>query len=214
MAAGLPGVITQAPFRTFRPRDLGGTYTQPSVQLHRLAKQGRVRKVAHGYYLAVPDDESVDWQPTIEDVAAGVATTIFGERVPILMHLTAARQLGAIPRALALAVVAVPRQHDPIRLLGPRAGRIIFVEREVDDLDAVLRPLPLGRALVTTPEQTVLDLARRPHLGELPGEATEALRFLVPQCDDGRLEELAGRQRMRVTLKRIREEFPADQGMS
>jgi hypothetical protein len=179
-----------------------------------LERQGRVRKVAHGYYLAVPEDQHPGWQPTMEDVAAGVATTVFGERVPVLMHLTAARLFGAIPRALALAVVAVPRQHDPILLRGARAGRIIFVERDVNDLDAVLRSLPLGQALVTTPEQTVLDLARRPQLGQLPGEVTEALRVLVPQCNEARLEELAVGQRMRATLRRVRREFPANRGAS
>jgi hypothetical protein len=77
------------------------------------------------------------------------------------------------------------------------------VERDVDRIDAVLRPLALGHGLVTTPEQTVLDLARRPQLGELPGETADAVRVLLPRCDVGHLEALAGRLRMKATLRRI-----------
>lgn len=205
MVVGLPAAVTQAPLRTFRPRDLTGTYAQPSEALYRLTRQGRVRKVAHGYYVAVPDDERPSWQPTIEDIAAGIATAIYGDRVPVLMHLTAGRVLGAVPRALAVALVAVPRQHDPIRLHGDRGGTLVFVERHVDVLDAVLRQVELGSVLITTPEQTVLDLARRPQLGGLPAETEAAVRALVPQCDATRLEELAGAQRMEATFKRVRD---------
>lgn len=203
MGIGLPTAMTRAPLRTFRPRDLAEVYAQPSEALHRLAGQGRVRRVAHGYYVAVPDDENDLWWPAVEDVAAGVATAIFGERVPVLMHLTAARLHGAVPRALAVAVVAVPEQHEPVRLLGTRAGTVRFVRREVAQLDAVLRRLELGPALVTTPEQTVLDLARRPRLVGLEGEAADAVRQLLPRCDRDRLQRLAAEQRMRATLARV-----------
>lgn len=212
--AGVPAAITQAPLRTVRPRDLAGTYTQPSVHLLRLEKQGRVLKVAHGYYVAVPDDATPAWLPTIEDVAAGVATAIYGERVPVLMHLTAARVFGLLPRAIGVAIVAVPRQHDPIDLAGDRPGRLLFVERDVERLDAVLRPIALGQMLVTSAEQTVLDLARRKHLGGLPGEADDAMRALLPRCDPDRLQELADGQRMKATLRRVRQAADADERRS
>lgn len=203
MGTGLPAAITRAPLRTFRPMDLHDTYAQPSEALHRLTRQGRVRKVAHGYYVAVPDDQNELWWPAIEDVAAGVATAIYGERVPVLMHLTAARLHGAVPRALAVAVVAVPEQHDPIRLLAERAGTIRFVRRDVAALDAVLRHVELGAVLITTPEQTLLDIARRPRLVPAEGEAADAVRGLLPRCDRQRLHRLAAEQRMRATLKRV-----------
>ncbi|MGQ0625671.1 MAG: type IV toxin-antitoxin system AbiEi family antitoxin domain-containing protein [Sporichthyaceae bacterium] len=204
MAVGLPAAMTRAPLRTFRPRDLTGSYAQPSEALHRLTRQGRVRTLAHGYYVAVPDDEGPLWHPQIEDIAAGVATAIYGERVPVLMHLTAARLHGAIPRAVGIALVAVPEQHDPIRLSGERGGTVRFVKRAVEQLDAVLRRIELGFALATTPEQTVLDLARRPALGGMEVEAREAVRALWSRCDQDRLDELAGVQRMAATLRRLR----------
>jgi predicted transcriptional regulator of viral defense system len=200
---GLPTPITRAPLRTFRPRDLTDVYTQPSVQIHRLMQQERVKKIAHGLYYVVPDDQGPTWAPTLEALAAGVATAIFGERVPVLMHLSAARLHGALPRAIGQAFVAAPRQHAPIHVTEDDA-RITFVSRDVDVLDAVLHPTDLGPALITTPEQTVLDLAKRPALGGMPGDAHAAVRVLLAQCDNDRLAELAREQRMTRTLSRLR----------
>jgi AbiEi antitoxin C-terminal domain len=201
--ATLPGVITRAPLRTFRPQDLAEVYSQPSVQLHRLIQDPRVRKAAHGLYYTVPDDQDPAWTPTLEAVAAGVATALFGERVPVLMHLTAARLLGALPRAIGRAFVAVPRQHAPLDLTDRPAATVTFVARDVDGLDAVLRPTDLGPALLTTPEQTVLDLTKRPTLGGMPDECRAATRVLLPRCDEARLEEIARAQRMVRTLDRL-----------
>ncbi|MGY1709141.1 type IV toxin-antitoxin system AbiEi family antitoxin [Geodermatophilus sp. SYSU D00758] len=204
--AGLPGEMTRAPLRTFRPQDLAEVYSQPSVQLHRLIRDPRVRKAAHGLYYTVPDDQDPTWMPTLEAVAAGVGTAIFGERVPVLMHLTAARLLGALPRAIGQAFVAVPRQRAPLHLTDRPAATVTFVARDVDALDAVLHPTDLGRALVTTPEQTALDLTRRPRLGGMPDDCRAAARVLLPRCDPERLEEIAKAQRMLRTLDRLRAE--------
>ena len=71
------------------------------------------------------------------------------------------------------------------------------------ELDAVLITTDLGPALATTPEQTVLDLAR----GDTQRndvDAQEAIAALWPGCDQAILEEIAGRQRMRATLARLR----------
>ncbi len=201
---GLPIAITRAPLRTFRPQDLAGTYTQPNVQLHRLARQHRVKRAAHGLYYAVPDDQGPTWVPTLEALAAGVATALFGERVPVLMHLTAARLHGALPRALGRAFVAAPRHHAPIQVTDRPAGTITFIARDVDKLDAVLHPTDLGRALITSPEQTVLDLTKRPGLGGMPEECHAALDVLLPRCDEDHLVQLAREQRMVRTLDRLR----------
>ena len=201
---GLPTAITRAPLRTFRPQDLAGTYTQPNVQLHRLTRQRRVKKAAHGLYYAVPDDQGPTWVPTLEALAAGVATAIYGERVPVLMHLTAARLHGALPRAIGQAFVAAPRHHAPIQVTDRTAGTITFITRDVDTLDAVLHQTDLGPALVTTPEQTVLDLTKRPGLGGMPEECRAAVGVLLPRCDEDRLAELAREQRMVRTLDRLR----------
>jgi hypothetical protein len=204
--ANLPGAITRAPLRTFRPRDLAAVYSQPSVQLHRLIRDPRVRKAAHGLYYTVPDDQDPTWTPTLEAVAAGIATALFGERVPVLMHLTAARLLGALPRAIGQAIVAVPRQHAPLRLADRTAGTVTFVARDVDGLDAVLHPTDLGPTLITTPEQTVLDLTKRLQLGGMPDECRAAIRVLLPRCEPERLDEIARAQRMVRTLERLRAE--------
>lgn len=201
--ADLPAAITRAPLRTIRPQDLTAVYTQPSVQLHRLARQNRVKKAAHGFYYAPPDDQYPTWLPTLEAVAAGVATAIFGERVPVLMHLTSARLLGALPRAIGTAFVAVPRQHAPIQLADRQGATVTFVARNVEELDAVLHRTDLGPTLITTPEQTALDLTKRPHLGGMPDECQAAVRALLPRCDQERLAELARTQRMVRTLDRL-----------
>ena len=67
-------------------------------------------------------------------------------------------------------------------------------------------PVPMAtelvRALVTTPEQAVLDLARvDPRAEDL--DAQKAIDALWPEYDPGVLEEIAGRQRMRATLERV-----------
>jgi transcriptional regulator with AbiEi antitoxin domain of type IV toxin-antitoxin system len=204
MPSGLPEALTRAPLRTIRPQDLVAIYTQPSVQLHRLTSQGRIRKVAHGYYYALPDDQGPNWTANLEAVAAGIATAIYGERIPVLMHLSAARLHGALPRAIGTAIVAVPRKHHTITLASPPGAQLVFVQRDVDRLDATLNRTDLGLALGTSVEQTVLDLTKRPGLGNLRNEATAAVAALLPQCDADRLDELASSQNMRSTLARLR----------
>ena len=191
--ARLPLEFTRAPMRTVRPKDLAGVYAYPRVQIARLVEQGAVVRVAHGYAVAVPDDQDRDWKPTVEEAAAGIAAAIFGQRQTVLMGITAARIHQAIPRALGNAVVAVPHQHRPIALEG--GGKVLFVARATERLDARLETLETGRALVTTPEQTMLDLAKRPTLGGAPEEAQAALFNLLPRVDVAKIEHLARAQR-------------------
>ncbi|MFC7573142.1 hypothetical protein ACFQX8_12380 [Klenkia terrae] len=108
----VPTAITQAPLRTIRPQDLAAVYTQPNVQLARLTRGGRVRKAAPGLYYALPDDQDVTWLPTLEAVAAGAATALYGDRVPVLMHLTAARLHGALPAPSASPSSPSPPDGD------------------------------------------------------------------------------------------------------
>ena len=78
------------------------------------------------------------------------------------------------------------------------------MRRDTDRLDAERVHTDLGAALATTVEQTLLDLAHRPDLGDVPAEARAAIRALWPRGDTDRLTEIAGRQRLRSALNRAR----------
>lgn len=199
------GQITNAPLRTIRAVDLSDAYTQPGVQLKRLVGQGDLHRLARGVYYAPPDDVTESWIPTMEAAAAAVATAFFGDRVPVLMHLTAARMHGAVPRALAVGIVAVPRQQKPMPLTDRQHGRVLFVKRDVSTLDAVLTATELGAVLTTTREQTLLDLAKRPQLGDDPGQVEEAIRALLPRVDFETVARLAREQRARAAYVMLRD---------
>ena len=130
-----------------------------------------------------------------------MATSLYGDRVPVLTGLTAARMHRALPRAISVGYVAVPTRRRALRL-ADRDGEVRFVTRAVSELDAVAMATELGQTLVTTVEQTVLDLARADSRGE-DLDTQQAIEALWPQCDPAVLEEIAGRQRMRATLRRV-----------
>jgi len=161
--------------------------------------------LAGGVYAVVPQEfTGLEWRPALEAAAGGVGAALLGADAAVVMGLSAARMHGALPRALAVGVVAVPRQHRPIRLLD-RDAQVVFVARDVDRLDAELVDTEVGRLLVTGVEQTALDLARRPELGGAPDQAREAARVLWGRCDPLVVDGLAGRQRLRAAAKRLRE---------
>ena len=108
-----------------------------------------------------------------------------------------------VPRALGIAIVAVAGDRRDI-VLRDRDGLVHFVQRETDVLDAELMTTDLGQCLVTTAEQTVLDLAHRPNLGHVAEEARAAIVALLPRCNEETLERLAGQQRLRAALTRVR----------
>lgn len=149
-----------------------------------------------------------EWRPSIEAAGAGIATSVFGPSTPVMMSLSAARLHGAVPRAMSIAIVATPNQHRPIDFTYTN-GRILFVNRAVASLDAELVRTELGGVLATGPEQTVLDLARRPNLGDLPQETYAAIATLWPRCDPKFLEELATEQRLKSALSRARQMLEA-----
>ncbi|MGU3432605.1 type IV toxin-antitoxin system AbiEi family antitoxin [Actinomycetes bacterium M1A6_2h] len=141
--------------------------------------------------------------PALEAGAAGVAVAAFGPENAVVMGISAARLHGVVPRALATAVVAVPTRHDAIRF-ADRPAMLRFVVRDTTSLDAERVETELGAALVTTAEQTVLDLEKRPTLGGAEAEVRAAVERLYRRCDEDVLERIAETQKMRKTLVRLR----------
>jgi len=145
-----------------RPRDAKAIYTQPALQFKRLEKTGVLLKLAHGYYLHVPEAmRGKAWRPEMEALALALGQADYGKDEVALMHISAARIHGALPRAIALAVLAVPKQRP---ILETKFGRIIFVKREVSELQRVRIDTELGSGWATNLEQTTLDLAKRENL--------------------------------------------------
>jgi hypothetical protein len=141
------------------------------------------------------------WIPELEAAAAGIATTIYGHDDIVVMGLSAARLHGALPRAAATAFVAVPRRHHPITLTD-RPAVVRFVQRDTSRLDAERIPTELGSTLVTTPEQTVLDLTHRPSLGDHEADIPTTVATLYSSSDKKRLQHLATEQRRLASLRR------------
>src|SRR5665647_1368360 len=188
--------------------DASAVYAHPGTQMVRLERVGLLHKVATGYYVVVPQELiGTDWRPTIEATAAGVATAALGAGRAVLMGVSAARLHNVVPRALGMAIVAVPDDRRDI-VLRDRDGLVHFVERDTDVLDAELMTTDLGQCLVTTAEQTLLDLAHRPNLGHVVDEAHAAIVALLPRCNDETLERLADEQRLRAALTRARRAAP------
>jgi hypothetical protein len=197
----LPEQITAAPLRTVRPMMLRGLYANPEKELVRLNRAGLVTRIAPGTYTAKPDTipATAPWRPAFEQAAMAYATTQYGNRVPVLYGIGAARFHHAIPRAIAVTVIAVPQQHRPVTL--PDGGTVIFTTTDVDKLEARLEQTPLGGFLVTTPEQTMIDLLARPELGGMPAEAAAAAAALAATVDADHVHELAATRPRTVRLK-------------
>jgi hypothetical protein len=86
--------------------------------------------------------------------------------------------------------------------LTDRPAQVRFVRRDTDALDAERIETPLGPVLVTPPEQTVLDLARRPARGNAEAEVRPAIEMLYRRSDPTRLAQLATDQRLGAALRR------------
>lgn len=204
-ASGLPPELLRRPFAVLRPADARDVYSHPSNQFIRLTERGLLHKTATGYYAIVPPASvGRSWLPGLEAVAYGIGAADYGPGATVLMGLSAARLHGALPRALGIAVVAVPKNR-PALSLADRQATVLFVRRDTDRLDAERLSTELGPALVTSVEQTLLDLARRPELGNVPAEARESVRALWPRADVDRLTEIAHTQRLRSSLTRARD---------
>lgn len=203
MVGKLPPTLLRRPVRVLRPQDAEELYAFPRPEFARLTRTGVLRRLANGYYAAVPDDQTDrDWRPELEAAALGIAAADQGVDAVALMGLSAARVHGAIPRALGVAVVAVTGHRNTLTLTD-RDATVLFVRRDVARLDRQRHDNELGRGWVTTVEQTLLDLAARPDLGGLTAEAEAAIHALKPRADKETLHELATAQRRRATLTRL-----------
>lgn len=210
-ASGLPPALAGTAAGVLRPVDGREVYVQPQAEFLRLEERGLLRRLATGYYAVVPPAlRGTEWMPTLEAAAFGVAAADYGSDNAVLMGLSAARLHGAIPRALNVAVVAVPKQRRVLNL-ADRDAQVRFVRRDVARLDAERLPTDLGTALVTGIEQALLDLVHRPDIGGVETEACAAVTALWPRADSDVLEKIAGAQRLRAALKRAGERM-ADAG--
>ncbi|HEY3670080.1 MAG TPA: type IV toxin-antitoxin system AbiEi family antitoxin [Acidimicrobiia bacterium] len=187
--------------RVLKPGGFADVYANPGDEFARLARAGVLQHLVHGYYVVVPEERRDGyWQPELEAVALGVAVADYGREATALMGPTAARVLDAIPRALATATVAVPQARKP---LTTTVGKIQFVTRDVGRLDVQRATTALTTGWVTTPEQTVLDLADRPALGGVgPATTEEAIGTLDGRVDRQHVAALAHRQRKEAAWQR------------
>lgn len=200
-APGVPTALARTENRVLRPGDFTDLYTNPHAEFARMVRTGVLDKLAHGYYLLIPEESRAGhWHPEIEPVALGIAVADYGRDDTALMGPAAARILGAIPRALGTATVAVPKQRPSLRT---KFGTIEFVTRKVGALDLQRADTGVVVGWVTTPEQTALDVADRPVLGGItPNTAAEAIRFLATRADPEAVQRLAFAQHKRAAWQR------------
>lgn len=187
-----------------RPRDAAELYVQPRAEFLRLEEVGVLLRVAHGYYALIPEaSRGGHWRPEIEALALGIGQADYGKSDVALMHISAARIHGAIPRALAVAVLAVPKQRPTLETT---CGRIIFVKRNVSTLKRIRVETELAIGWVTSLEQTTLDLARRPDLVKgSSSEVQDAVRSLFARDNKQKLGTLAREQRMVTAFARVKD---------
>jgi len=185
-----------------RPRDAAGLYVQPRAEFLRLEKTGVLLKVAHGYYAVIPEaSRGIGWRPDMEAIALGIGQADYGKDAVALMHISAARIHGAIPRAIALAVLAVPKQRPTLET---KFGRILFVKRNVAELKRIRIDTELGSGWATSLEQTTLDLARRENLvSGFSGVVQEAAITLLLRTDKEKLRTFAKEKRMCSSLEKV-----------
>ena len=203
-AVGVPPELARRSPSVFRPRDLAAIYAHPRGEIARLVRAGAVHKLATGYYTLVPQHRMGDhsWLPDPHATALGIAQADYGIADVALMGVSAARVHGAIPRAVAVAVVAVPKQRPTLTSDG---ARLVFVRRDVSRLDVERTATELGDGWVTTVEQTLLDLAARPELGGLArADMDEAIRALATRAEWSWLQALAEQQHRPAALETVR----------
>jgi hypothetical protein len=203
-AAAVPAAALLQPTLLLTGKSAAAFYAQPAPELKRLTAVGAVVKIARGYYAAVPiGKQSTAWVPSMEDLAAGLASAVYGPGRGALWGLSAARAHGAIPRAVATGYAFGPTQHRPIELL-LRQGEVQFSKRNPERLDVEYLDTELGPGLVTSVAQTILDLSTRHFEGE--GDLRrEAVRNLMNVVDLDELVDLATRARGLAALNRARQ---------
>jgi predicted transcriptional regulator of viral defense system len=201
-STGVPTELAAVRYGVVRPVDAAAVYAHPRAQIARLVDRGVLHALAPGHYAVVPPPlVGTEFRPSLEAAAYGVAAAAYGADEVLLMGLSAARMHGALPRAVSVAVVAVPVQRRVMRL-ADRVGEIVFVRRDTARLDGQRMRTDLGTALVTGVEQTVLDLAHRPDVGGAAVEAKDAAVTLLERCDAEVLAELAAGDRLEAARRR------------
>jgi len=189
--------------RVLRPTDAHDVYAHPRPEFQRLERAGALHRLADGHYAVVPDDRvGQDWLPGLEAVALGIAGTGGHINDAALMGISAARVHGGLPRAVNIATVAVDRHRRTLQL-ADRHAQVLFVRRDIAALDLQRHHTELGDGWITTIEQTLLDLIARPHLGDVPDAAHDAITALLPRADNDLLRNLAQTQRRRTALDRV-----------
>jgi predicted transcriptional regulator of viral defense system len=203
-AVGVPAALTSRPLRLLRPRDATDVYaSNPSAEFARLADRGLLQRVASGYYVVVPADRVGDprWRPPLVATAWAIAAADYGVDATAVCGPSAARHHGLIPRELAVAFVAVPKQRPKLALLG---GEARFVRRDVERLDVERWNSGLGEGWVSTLEQTALDLATRRYRWMLPErELDDAIAAAAPRLDRALVAELGQTQRQSAAAARL-----------
>jgi hypothetical protein len=117
-AGGLPAPLTRTPFGVLRPIDAASVYARPRQEFLRLTERGcSIDSQPATTPSCRPIHNDRIWQPTLEAAAYGIAATDHGVAGAVLMGLSAARLHGAIPRALAVAVVAIDRNRPTVSLV-------------------------------------------------------------------------------------------------
>lgn len=179
-------------------------YAFPAAEFARMASTGTLLHLAHGYY-AIPSHGWIGdprWLPPIEAVALGIAQADHGPSSAALCHMSAARVLRAIPRALATGIVAVPARR---RALSTSAGTVAFQERKLEQLALQKISTELADGWVTTLEQTMLDIADRPRAaGTSARTASEAIWSLAQSSDWQETAALAVKQGRKAAYARAR----------
>ena len=194
-----PGLVRRGN-KVVRPRDAGAVYAHPRPELARLADVGALVRLATGYFVLVPQERlgDLEWRPELEAATLGLAQADYGVDQVALMGISAARYHGAAPRAVGVAVVAVPKQRPR---LASRFGAMVFVKRDVARLDVERVDTQVTSGWMTTVEQTLLDLAARPELGGLPeSDIVATVRALSPRADWNLVRQLAKAQHKPAAL--------------
>jgi len=182
-ATPLPSRLAGRSIRIVRPRDAADIYSNPSGEFQRLVEAELLVKVARGYYAIPPRGAARqgEWRPTPEAVALGIAIVDYGREHVSLCGVSAARLLGALPRAIAAGVVSVPARRPGLRTT---VGLVEFWHRDPADVDVHKARTDLATGWSTTPPQTLLDLADRPGLGNVdPGTFSEVIWHLAQSVD-------------------------------
>jgi predicted transcriptional regulator of viral defense system len=188
-----------------RPQD-AAWWANPQKELAKLARAGVIITPLRGHYVVPPPDRISDptWRPTLEGFALALGQRVTGAENAALMGVSAARIHGALPRAVATAVVALAKQrrHSMERTTW---GDVFWVRRHIDDLDVQRTTTDLTTGWVTTVEQTVLDIADRPERGRVDAQtASEIIVALAPRADWDLVADLAAAQRRRSAFARAR----------